>query len=161
MHAQVVTFDALECESLDSGWRTNKTIQLFLAEDSFRCCFGRSVSRSDWHFVSGERSLRPRIRNTGREMGGGGGGAIGRESTWSDATWQKHVDEILHRDLPASLRFRMVSTDASDTATCLFYSSVGLLGRTVLVCWRTAQSSIWVRQTQRNTDNSASSRYVL
>lgn len=38
--------------------------------------------------------------------------------TLSDATCPKQVDEILHRDLPASFLFRMVSMVASDTATC-------------------------------------------
>lgn len=41
-----------------------------------------------------------------------------RVHTLSDATCPKQVDEILHRDFPASLLFRMVSMVASDTATC-------------------------------------------
>lgn len=38
--------------------------------------------------------------------------------TWSEATCPKQVDEILHRDRPASFRFRIASMVASDTATC-------------------------------------------
>ena len=40
------------------------------------------------------------------------------ETTLSDATCPKQVEDILHRDRPASFLFRMVSMVASDTATC-------------------------------------------